>query len=180
MTGTRRVVARSAAALLLGSTLAAVHCRSEPPFRAGEAAPELRLQDLAGRDAFLSSLRGQVVVLNLWATWCPPCLVELPSLDRLHKALHREGLSVVAVSVDEPGTDVAGFMRERGLALPVLRDPGGREAARKLHVGSYPTTFVIDAEGRMRARYLGVAEWDVPEALDHFRGLIAERTSPTR
>ena len=128
----------------------------------------------------LSSFRGHVVVVNFWATWCAPCRAELPSLDRLHRALGRDGLVVLAVSVDERGADVAGFVKQRGLSLPVLRDVGGLQAARELSVEGYPTTFVVDAAGRLRARYLGVADWDLPEALDHFRRLLKESTSPTR
>ena len=87
---------------------------------------------------------------------------------------------MLAVSVDARGVDVDAFLKEHGLTLPVLRDPQGAEAARGLSVQGYPTTFVIDAAGRLQARYLGVAEWDLPEALDHFRGLLSASTSPTR
>jgi thiol-disulfide isomerase/thioredoxin len=172
------IVALAALAL----ALAGAHFRhdAEPPFHPGRPAPPLRLADLDGRPVDLASLRGKVVVLNFWATWCEPCRTELPSLDRLHRALSNEGLAVVAVSVDDRGTDVAGFLRARGLSLPVWRDPGGGEAARGWDVTGYPVTFVVDAVGRVQARYLGVAEWDLPEALDHFRGLTKENTSPTR
>jgi peroxiredoxin len=152
----------------------------ERPFRAGEPAPPLVFTDLEERTVSLASLEGRVVVLNYWATWCAPCLTELPSLDRLHRALSREGLVVLAVSVDEGGTDVEGFVRERGFAFTVLRDRGGAQAARELGVDSYPTTFVIDRALRLREHYLGIADWDRPEALDHFRGFLSESTSPTR
>jgi thiol-disulfide isomerase/thioredoxin len=175
-----RGAAIAAAALLLALSFAPLHCRREAPFREGEPAPDLRFRDLEGREVALSSFKGRVVVVNFWATWCPPCLAELPSLDRLHRALSRDGLAVLAVSVDERDPEVLSFVKERGLTLSVLRDRGGAEAARKLGVDSYPTTFVIDGAGRLRARYLGVADWDLPEALDHFRGLLKESTSPTR
>ncbi|HEY6548697.1 MAG TPA: TlpA disulfide reductase family protein [Vicinamibacteria bacterium] len=152
----------------------------EAPFQKGEAAPDLHFTDGEGKPVALTSFRGRVVVLNFWATWCAPCLEELPSLDRLHRALGRDGLIVLAVSVDARDVDVAAFLKARGLSLPVLRDPMGVEAARGLSVHGYPTTFVVDAAGRLQARYLGVAEWDLPEALDHFRGLLKASTSPTR
>lgn len=176
----RAVLLALALLLLLALGLLPGRCGREAPFREGDPAPEMRFVDLEGREVALSSLRGRVVVMNFWATWCPPCLLELPSLDRLHRALGREGLVVLAVSVDERGTDVAGFVKERGLALSVLRDAGGAEARRALGVDGYPTTFVIDAAFRLQARYLGIADWDLPEALDHFRGLLDESTSPTR
>jgi thiol-disulfide isomerase/thioredoxin len=169
-----------AALAFLARTALRFSAEREPPFRKGEPMPELRFQDGLGNDVRLSSFRGRVVVLNFWATWCAPCREELPSLDRLHRALARDGLAVLAVSVDARGVDVEGFLKDRGLTLPVGRDPLGAEAARALSVDGYPTTFVIDAAGRLQARYLGVAEWDMPEALDHFRGLLTASTSPTR
>lgn len=175
-----RVVAAAAAAIALALSVAPRYCGREVPFPAGTPAPDLRFTDLAGREVALTSFRGKVVVLNTWATWCAPCLDELPSLDRLHRALARDGLVVVGVSVDEASTDVASFAKQRGLSLDVLRDPGGAAVARALHVDSYPTTFVIDAAGRLRERYLGPFDWDLPESLDHFRALLSESTAPTR
>ena len=175
-----RALAVAAAALALALSVGPFHCGREAPFAAGAPAPDLRFNDLEGHEVALSSFRGQVVVMNLWATWCAPCIAELPALDRLHRALSRDGLVVLAVSVDEGSTDVAAFARERGLTLQVLRDPGGRVGARALHVDAYPTTFVIDAAGRLRERYLGIADWDLPESLDHFRALLSESTAPTR
>ena len=170
----------AAAALALALSAFPLQCGRETPFPAGAPAPDLRFTDLAGHEVALSSFRGHVVVMNLWATWCAPCLAELPALDRLHRALSRAGLVVLAVSVDEGAADVATFMKERGLTLEVLRDPAGRAVARALHVDAYPTTFVIDATGRLRERYLGIADWDLPESLDHFRALLSESTAPTR
>ena len=175
-----RTVAVAAATLALALAFAPMHCGQEVPFLAGEPAPDLRFLDLEGHEVALSSFRGRVVVMNLWATWCAPCLAELPSLDRLHRALSRDGLVVLAVSVDERSTDVSGFAKERGLTLRVLRDPAGSVASRALQVDGYPTTFVIDAAGRLRERYLGIADWDLPESLDHFRALLSESTAPTR
>ena len=144
-------------------------------------APELGFTDLAGNEVKLTSTRGRVVVMNFWATWCAPCLTELPSLDRLHRALSPEGLVVLAVSVDERSVDVRGL---REGPRPELAGAAGSGRERKRRAGSpcRPTrrTFVVDAAGRLQARYLGVAEWDLPEALDHFRGLLKESTSPTR
>ena len=175
-----RALAVAAAVVALALSVAPMRCGSEAPFPAFAPAPDLRFTDLEGREVALSSFRGHVVVMNLWATWCAPCLAELPSLDRLHRALSRDGLVVLAVSVDERSSDVAGFAKARGLALEVLRDPAGAVAARALHVDAYPTTFVIDAAGRLRERYLGIADWDLPESLDHFRALLSESTAPTR
>ena len=139
----------------------------------GAMAPPLRLPALAGGELDLASLRGRLVVLNFWATWCPPCVQEMPSLERLHRTLGKEGLSVVSVSVDEDEEALRRFVKEHGVSFPVLRDPGGRAAAAYRTTG-YPETFEIDAEGVVREHYVGPAEWSTPEALEHFR----KRLSP--
>jgi peroxiredoxin len=175
-----RIGTLAAVALALALSMAPLHCGRDTPFPAGSPAPDLHFTDLLGRDVALSSYKGHVVVMNLWATWCAPCLAELPSLDRLHRALSRDNLVVLAVSVDARSVDVAAFVKERGLTLPVLRDPDGGTAARALQVEAFPTTFVIDATGHLRERYIGVADWDLPEALDHFRALMSASTAPTR
>jgi peroxiredoxin len=146
----RPALAPALVALVFILLLLSLRGLRERPFRAGEPAPALLFMDLDGRTVPLASFAGKVVVLNYWATWCAPCLIELPSLDRLHRALSRDGLVVLAVSVDEGATDVLGFVRERGFTFSVLRDRGGAQAARDLGVDGYPTTFVIDRGGRLR------------------------------
>jgi thiol-disulfide isomerase/thioredoxin len=138
----------------------------------GSAAPELRLPAHGGGERSLASERGKVVVLNFWATWCPPCVAEMPSLERLHRALGPEGLSVVTVSTDEDEAELGRFLSQRGLTLPVLRDPGGRVAARAYRTTGYPETFVLDREGRIVEHVVGPAEWDSPERIAGFRRLL--------
>jgi len=140
--------------------------------KAGSEAPPFRLPSLAGGEVNLASLRGKVVVLNFWATWCPPCVAEMPSLERLHRALGPEGLSVVTVSTDEDDAELRRFVAERSLSLPVLKDPGGRVAASEYHTTGYPETFVLDREGRLLQHVVGPAEWDSPERIAFFRGLL--------
>ena len=95
----------------------------------GSAAPGFQLPTLAGERADLASFRGKVVVLNFWATWCPPCVAEMPSLERLHRSLGPEGLAVVTVSTDEDREILEEFVTRHGLTLPVLLDPGGQVAS---------------------------------------------------
>ena len=140
--------------------------------RAGSEAPGFRLPSLAGGEVDLASQRGKVVVLNFWATWCPPCVSEMPSLERLHRALAPEGLSVVTVSADEDEGSLRRFVAERALTLPVLKDPGGRVAAGEYHTTGYPETFVLDRDGRLLQHVVGPAEWDSPERLAGFRRLL--------
>jgi peroxiredoxin len=140
--------------------------------KAGTPAPELRLPARDGKAVDLGSFRGRLVVLNFWATWCPPCVAEMPSLERMHKALSAEGLSVVAVSVDEDEAALTAFVQRAGITFPVLRDPGGAVATASFKTTGYPETFVIDARGVILETYVGPAEWDTPEALAHFRRLL--------
>ncbi len=137
----------------------------------GTLAPPLRLPSLAGGELDLAALRGRVVVLNFWATWCPPCVEEMPSLERLHRALSDDGLAVVTVSVDEDEAVLRRFVEQHGLTFPILRDPGGK-AAGAFRTTGYPETFELDAQGVVREHYVGPADWDAPEMIEHFRKRI--------
>jgi peroxiredoxin len=145
--------------------------------RTGSVAPPFRLPSLTGGEVDLLSLRGKVVVLNFWATWCPPCVAEMPSLERLHRALGPEGLAVVTVSTDEDEEALARFVKDHGLTVPVLRDPGGRVASTEYGTTGYPETFTLDPKGRVLEHVVGPAEWDSPEALAHFRSLLGRSAS---
>jgi peroxiredoxin len=141
--------------------------------KAGTPAPPFALPVRGGGSVDLASLRGHVVVVNFWATWCPPCVAEMPSLDRLHRALSRDGLVVLGVSVDQDEAALTAFIEKSGgLTLKVLRDPGGAVASGRYLTTGYPETFVIDGAGVIRETYVGPADWDTPDALDHFRGLL--------
>jgi peroxiredoxin len=139
----------------------------------GSEAPGFSLPALGGGELALASQRGKVVVLNFWATWCPPCVAEMPALERLQRALAPEGVSVVTVSTDEDEAALRRFVADQRLTLPVLRDPGGRLAASAYHTTGYPETFVLDRAGRVLQHVVGPAEWDSPEWLARFRGLLA-------
>jgi peroxiredoxin len=137
-----------------------------------DVAPPFTLPQREGGPLSLASFRGQVVVVNFWATWCPPCVAEMPSLERLHRALSREGLVVLGVSADEDEAALARFVEKAGITFPILRDPGGVVASGAYRTTGYPETFVIDGAGVVRETYVGPAEWDTPEALAHFRRLL--------
>ena len=140
--------------------------------KAGVPAPPFTLPVRGGGSVDLASLKGHVVVINFWATWCPPCVAEMPALDRLHRALSRDGLVVLGVSVDEDEAVLTSFIEKGGLTLKVLRDPGGTVASGAYRATGYPETFVVDAKGVIVETYVGPADWDTPDALDHFRRLL--------
>lgn len=139
----------------------------------GEPAPlpEVTFENAAGEEVRLADFRGQVVVLNLWATWCAPCRDEMPSLDRL-QAEHGAGddLEVVALSLDRGNSEkVTLFFEEVGVAhLDIYRDPSA-QASRALRAPGLPTTLVIDRQGREIGRVLGPAEWDDEDILARLR-----------
>jgi peroxiredoxin len=112
--------------------------------------PEFTLQDLAGKTWTFGELRGQVVLVNFWATWCPPCRKEMPDLERLYERLQTKGLVVLAIS-DEEAAKVEPFVRERGVRFPVLLDPG-RKVNERFIVEGIPKSFVYDREGKLVAQ----------------------------
>jgi len=168
---------RGAAKLAAGLAILTLVAVSGVRWRAGPApplsspAPALRLPGLDGSTTDLAAFRGRVVVLNFWASWCPPCVHEMPSLEGLHRTLGPEGLVVVGVSVDEDEQALRSFVEEQGITFPILLDPGGRHAATAYGTLDFPTTFVIDRDGILKRRYVGPTQWDTPAALDHFRKL---------
>jgi thiol-disulfide isomerase/thioredoxin len=133
---------------------------------APRALPDLAFVGGAGEPKRLSDFRGKVVLLNVWATWCPPCREEMPSLDRLQKALGGPRFEVVALSLDAGGVEeVKRFYRETGIAsLAIYVDPGMRATA-KLATPGVPTTLLIDANGRELGRHAGPAQWDSEDAV---------------
>lgn len=156
---------------LFAALLAGCAERPEPP-RPGAPAPGFELADLEGNRHRLSDFAGQVVVLNFWATWCPPCVEEMPSLQQLADRLGPEGLAVVAVSVDERYADIEPFVERHGLRFLVLHDLGKR-VSRRYEVHQFPETWIVDRDGRLASHLVGARDWSAPESLEVFRSLLA-------
>ncbi len=130
------------------------------------------LVDLDGRRVSLGDFRDRVLVINFWATWCGPCLAEMPSLQRLQEQLGRSGLQVVAVT-DEPREVIAAFLRESPYALTILIDPD-RTLARRLRIWSIPWTLVLDSRRRLVHFHQGARLWDTPEMIENLTALLNE------
>lgn len=123
----------------------------------------------------LSDFRGDVILLNVWATWCGPCRVEMPSMQKLHEALGPKGLKVVAVSVDQPGfeTQIRDFVAEYGLTFEILHDPKAN-IRDTYQITGYPETFIIGKDGLIRRKLIGAADWNSPGNRALIEHLLAE------
>jgi len=142
--------------------------------RAATPAPALKAGDLSGAPKTLADYRGKVVLLNFWASWCPPCLREMPSMERLRVKMAGRPLEVVALASAESAEDVKPFLSKMKLGFPILLDPDGSNTKR-WKVFALPTTFVLDARGRVRHVLTGPTEWDEGEALKIIESMLAEQ-----
>jgi thiol-disulfide isomerase/thioredoxin len=143
-----------------------------PPYAGDPVPPPLRLQDLDGASHDLGSLRGKVVVVNFWASWCAPCRQEMPSLWRMQKALRNPALAVVAVNVGDSKQLVRAVLPElMQRDFLVLLDPS-RVAYRAWRIRAFPATYVIDTRGRIRYLWYGARQWDKRENLGAIRRLL--------
>jgi peroxiredoxin len=138
----------------------------------GDEAPNFQLRDLSGNIVALSQLRGKVVLVNFWATWCGPCRVEMPAMEQLYRAFSRREFEILAVSTDPQGAAVTRpFQQEIGLTFPILHDAefrvGLTYGARTL-----PMSFVVDRHGIVRQKIPGARDWTAPEAKELIQTLM--------
>jgi thiol-disulfide isomerase/thioredoxin len=141
-------------------------------------APEIGFADSAGKSLSLADFRGRIVLVNLWATWCEPCIREMPSLDRLRAALPDRDLAIVLVSQDRGGDKVvAPFFTKLGLKLETYLDPKST-VGHAFEVRGLPTTILIDREGRELGRVEGALAWDGAPAQSLLRWYVARGTKP--
>ena len=113
----------------------------------------------------LSHLRGQVVVLNFWATWCPPCVEEMPSLVDMQRRLKGKGVVVVAISVDVDGNAYQQFLKNHNVSLLTVRDPDQKSNA-LYGTSKFPETYIIDRKGVIRRKFMGAVDWTAPDVTD--------------
>src|SRR5713226_1989394 len=151
--------------------------RQGEPTVAGRTAQDFPTE-IGGKPGRLSDLRGKVVVLNFWATWCPPCVEETPSLNKLHKYIESRNGLVLGVAADEDHYAFSKFIIDQGITFPTYRDPGTKEHSSPiaLSYGSsmIPETYVIDRHGKIARKIIGRQEWDSPDMRAYFDALLAE------
>jgi cytochrome c biogenesis protein CcmG, thiol:disulfide interchange protein DsbE len=144
--------------------LSGCYSGSRPP-RIGKAAPDFTVKD-SDRTVILSQLKGQIVVLNFWATWCAPCVEEVPSLVQMQQHMKSKGVTVLAVSIDVDEGNYKRFVRDHGVNLLTVRDPD--QKSNSLYgTTKFPETYIIDRNGVMRRKFIGAVDWTEPEIIDY-------------
>ena len=154
-----------------------------PSYRQGEAsiagttARDFPLE-LGGKPTHLSDLRGKIVILNFWASWCPPCVEEAPSLNRLQKHITSRNGLILGVAADENPAAYQKFLTDQGVVFPTYRDPATRDNRSPIAV-SYgtamlPETYVVDRHGKIARKFIGFQQWDSPDMLAYFDALLGK------
>ncbi|HXE90560.1 MAG TPA: TlpA disulfide reductase family protein [Terriglobales bacterium] len=161
-------------ALALALLLLSLGCMKGPrPAFIGEKAPDFTVND-GVRSVSLSAYRGKVVVLNFWATWCPPCVDEMPSLVALQRRL-KDRVVVLAVSVDVDENAYNKFLRDYNIDLLTVRDPE-QHSVRQYRTTGFPETFIIDEQGVVRRKFVGPVVWTSPEIVSYLEKLSGAET----
>jgi thiol-disulfide isomerase/thioredoxin len=164
----RRLVAAALASFAFGAAAEAELRPSE-----NRPAPALVRADLDGNRVDLKDLRGHVVLVNFWATWCDPCREEMPSIERLRSKMQGRPFDVVTVNYGEAPARIREFLKRQRISLPVWLDPDKQSAA-DWSAGGLPMTFLVDTDGRVRYSAFGECDWSAGEPLRVVENLLAE------
>ncbi|MBV9343238.1 MAG: TlpA family protein disulfide reductase [Acidobacteria bacterium] len=163
--------------LVLAAGVCTACYHGSKPSAIGVPAPDFTIQD-SDRNVTLSELRGKTVVLNFWATWCPPCLEEMPSLVRMQKLMKDRSVMVLAVSVDDDASEYHKFLKDHDIALLTVRESGRRTeqgviAPVSSRYGTFkvPETYIIDRKGIVRRKFIGAVDWGQPEIVEYLSRL---------
>lgn len=142
------------------------------------AAPDFTLNDISGAPLSLKRLRGKVVFVNFWATWCVPCREEMPAMERLHRKFKDQGLEIVAIDSRETQKDAAAFFHELGLTFKSLVDPDG-SVSDAYGAWSLPLSYLIDRKGEFIGKAIGSRNWDSETAREFFHGILSVELAPS-
>lgn len=151
---------RSSAVFALILAFAGCYTSSKPT-RIGNAAPDFVLQDSDHKVA-LHDFKGQVVLVNFWASWCAPCVEETPSLEAMSQRLKDKGVTVLGVSVDVDEGAYKKFLQQHNVTFPTVRDPDEKSSSLYGTTG-WPETYVVDRQGVLRRKFVGPVDWNDPE-----------------
>lgn len=156
--------------LITGTT----HARDLKPYQ-GDATPPLLLKDLAGKTHKLEDYRGRVVLINFWASWCPPCRAEMPSMQRLKEKMAGKPFSILAVDMGETPAVVNAYLKTLNTDFTILLDSDGH-ALKTWKVFAFPTSYVVDGTGKIRYALFGATEWDEADTMKKISDLLPPAT----
>lgn len=139
----------------------------------GKPAPQFKLVDTKGKTWDLAELKGRVVFLNFWATWCPPCREEMPSMQRLFASMPSDRFIMLAVLSNDDPAIADSLAAKIGATFPILIDPGSK-TAQAYGLTGVPETFIIDKNGVLREKFMGAVPWDAPKAVQMLNGYLAQ------
>jgi peroxiredoxin len=159
--------------ILGGAAFLALRLRSPRPVDIGERAPDFTLPTLTQGPLSLHDFGRQVVVLNFWATWCPPCVEETPSLEKFAEQMRLQGVAVMGVSVDQDVAALQTFAAQQHLSFPILRDPN-QSVANRYGTFQFPETYIIDQEGRVAEKLIGAVDWQDPRVVTFVQELTGK------
>ena len=139
--------------------------------------PDFSLVDLSGQQHSLAGHRGKVVLINFWASWCPPCVHEMPSMSRLNDDYREQPFTILAINLGERIEDIQNFLQQHPVNFPVLLDPQ-QQLPRQWKVFAFPTSYIIDKQGRIRYSVAGGIDWTSDEAKRAIQGLLDQAQYP--
>jgi thiol-disulfide isomerase/thioredoxin len=139
---------------------------------AGDLAPDFQLEDTKGNKVSLSELRGKIVMVNFWATWCPPCIEEMPSMERLNEALGGDDFVMLAINTEQNGRAVVpAFLEKTPYTFPILYDDKG-DVQKHYGVFKFPESFIVGKDGKVVEKIIGPLDWSSLKTITYLQGLI--------
>jgi len=156
--------------ILGGAAIFALRLRQPRPVDVGERAPDFTLPALNRGSLSLHDFSRQVVVLNFWATWCPPCVEETPGLEKFAEQMRSQGVAVMGVSVDQDVVALQTFAAQQHLSFPIGRDPD-QSVANRYGTFQFPETYIIDQDGRVAEKLIGPVDWQDPRIITFVQDL---------
>ena len=173
-----RLVLIAVIVLVGGSVYLVSTSSSRPPYETvkpvaiGDLAPDFQLEDTKGNKVSLSDLRGKIVLVNFWATWCPPCIEEMPSMERLNEVIAGDDFVMLAINTEENGRSVVpAFLEKTPYTFPILYDDKG-VVQKSYGVFKFPESFIIRKDGTVAEKIIGPLDWSSLKTITYLKGLI--------
>lgn len=160
-----------AAAIILGAALALRARRAQRPLETGDHAPSFTLQKASAGELSYADSNHQVTLINFWATWCPPCVMEAPSLEKFARQMRPSGVRVIGISVDQDLPALRKFISGYGITYAILRDPN-QSLMRRFGTYKIPETYIFDRNGHLADKIIGATDWTDPQMIQFVQDLV--------